>query len=357
VILSATGRSRTADKISVYNLKRRIASLPPISIIVFQKQVLGTDETEASSSFQQSCDACEQHYTNRKAWQAHLKSRNHIQKSAGSNSTASFVSDESPSLNTSVEEDQPPDDEQKFNPRQCLFCNSESPSLDSNLTHMSHTHSFFIPDAEFLIDVESLLSYLFVIISVFHECLFCGSSKSTKFGVQDHMRGKGHCKVDFEDDEHQLKEFYDFSEDTDGDGEELEEGVTVVPDEDELRLPSGKILGHRSRARYFRQKSSRRSSSPSLSQQQLLTEGESEMVPTESKDRRVAMRAGTSTSMIGVPELQQRALIAVEKKILRMETTARNEYQSILERGGNKQKSYRAIGIGKKQGGLEKRLG
>jgi pre-60S factor REI1 len=136
-----------------------------------------------------------------------------------------------------------------------------------------------------------------------------------------------------------------------------EEEVTVVPDEDELRLPSGKILGHRSRARYFRQKASRRSSSPLLSQQQLLTEGESEMLPTESKDRRVAVRAGTSTSMIGVPELQQRALIAVEKKILRMETTARKEYQSILERGGNKQKSYRAIGIGKKQGGLEKRLG
>jgi pre-60S factor REI1 len=315
--------------------------------------VLGTDETEASSSFQQSCDACEQYYTNRKAWETHLKSRNHIQKSAESNSTAPSTSDEAPSLNTSVEEGQPSDEEEKFNSTQCLFCNSESPSLDSNLTHMSHAHGFFIPDAEFLIDVESLLSYLFVIISVFHECLFCGSSKGTKVGVQDHMRGKGHCKVDFEDDEHQLKEFYDFSGDMDGDEEE----VTVVPDEDELRLPSGKILGHRSRARYFRQKASRRSSSPLLSQQQLLTEGESEMLPTESKDRRVAVRAGTSTSMIGVPELQQRALIAVEKKILRMETTARNEYQSILERGGNKQKSYRAIGIGKKQGGLEKRLG
>jgi pre-60S factor REI1 len=316
--------------------------------------VVVEDEAEA---FEQSCDACEQYYTNRKAWQAHLKSRNHIQKSAESNSTASFASDEGPSLNTSGAEGQPADEEEKFNPKQCLFCNFESPSLDSNLTHMSHTHSFFIPDTEFLIDVESLLSYLFVIISVFHECLFCGSSKGTKFGIQDHMRGKGHCKVDFDDDEHQLKEFYDFSGDMDGNGEELEEGVTVVPDEDELRLPSGKILGHRSRVRYFRQKSSRRSSSPSTSQQQLLTEGKSETVPIESKDRRVAVRAGTSTSMIGVPELQQRALIAVEKKILRMETTARNEYQSILERGGNKQKSYRAIGIGKKQGGLEKRLG
>lgn len=66
------------------------------------------------------------------------------------------------------------------------------------------------------------------------------------------MRGKGHCKLDFEDDKHQLKQFYDFSWEVDDDGEELGKEMTLVPDEDELRLPSGKILGHRSHARYFR---------------------------------------------------------------------------------------------------------
>jgi pre-60S factor REI1 len=134
------------------------------------------------------------------------------------------------------------------------------------------------------------------------------------------MRGKRHCKLDFEDDEHQLKQFYDFSGDVDDDGEELEKEMTLVPDEDELRLPSGKILGHRSHARYFRQNLSESFSSASSSRQQLLTEAESAMVPTESKDRRVAMRAGMPTSMIGVRKLQQRALMAVEKKILMMET-------------------------------------
>ena len=330
----------------------------------------GNDEEEGSSPFQRSCTACEQHYTNRKAWQAHLKSRNHAQKTAEMDSKASFMSDEPPlstlSLNTH-EEDPSANKEESFSPLQCLFCNVESASMDSNLTHMSHAHSFFIPDAEYLVDMESLLSYLFAVVSVFHECLFCGSSKTTKFGVQDHMRGKGHCKVDFEDDAHDLKQFYDFSGDVDDEEDQPKTGIPLIPNEDELRLPSGKVLGHRSRARIFRQNLSDHSSSSSSPRQQLLTgaeagagaeaENESKTVSMESRDRRLAMRAGTSTSLVGVPELQQRALIAIEKKMEKMETRAKNEYQHVLEKGGNKQKRYKVASMGKKQGGLEKRLG
>lgn len=328
----------------------------------------GNDEEEESSLFQRSCTACEQHYTNRKAWQAHLKSRDHAQKTAETDSKASFLSDESPlstlSLNTH-EEAQSAKKEESFSPLQCLFCNVESASMDSNLTHMSHAHSFFIPDTEYLIDMESLLSYLFAVVSVLHECLSCGSSKSTKFGVQDHMRGKGHCKVDFEDDEHDLKQFYDFSGHVDDEGDQPKTEVALVPNEYELRLPSGKVLGHRSRARLFRQDLSDHLSSSSSSRQQLLTEAgaeteaenESETVSMESTDRRLAMRAGTSTSLIGVPELQRRALIAIEKKMEKMETREKSEYQHVLEKGGNKQKRYKVAGMGKKQSGLEKRLG
>lgn len=328
----------------------------------------GSDEKEESSLFQRSCTACEQHYTNRKAWQAHIKSRNHVQRTAETDSKASFLSDESPlstlSLNTH-EKDQSANKEENFSPSQCLFCNIESASMESNLTHMSHAHSFFIPDAEYLIDMESLLSYLFAVVSVFHECLSCGSSKPTKFAVQDHMRGKGHCKVDFEDDEHDLKQFYDFSGDVDDEGDQPKTEVTLVPNEDELRLPSGKILGYRSRARLFRHHLSDHPSSSSSSRQQLLTEAEaateaenqSETVPMESTDRRLAMRAGTSTSLIGVPESQRRALIAIEKNMEKMETRAKSEYQYWLEKGGNKQKRYKVASMGKKQGGLEKRLG
>lgn len=384
--------NRITDGNSVYNLKRHMAALPPISLTVFQNQVLtsdsGNDEKEKSSLFQRSCTACEQHYANRKAWQAHLKSRNHTQKTAETDSETSSLSDEPLPETLSLythEKDQPANKEETFSPSQCLFCNIESASLDSNLAHMLHAHSFFIPNAEYLIDMESLLSYLFAAISIFHECLFCGSSKTTKFAVQDHMRGKAHCKVDFEeDDEHDLKQFYDFSGgdvDDDDEEEEEEEGtqpetqveVDLVPidEDDELRLPSGKILGHRSRARFFRHQDFNdhpsSSSSSSRQRQRIPTEGEAQNLESElasttesttTTDRRLAiMRAGTSTSLIGVPDLQLRALIAIEMKMEKMATRERNEYQHVVERGGNRQKRYKVASLGKKQGGLERRLG
>jgi pre-60S factor REI1 len=49
--------------------------------------------------------------------------------------------------------------------------------------------------------------------------------------------------------------------------------------------------------------------------------------------------------------------MAVELKEEKLEARARNEYQSKVEKGGNKQKTYRVSSIGKKAGGLEKRLG
>lgn len=320
----------------------------------------GSDTTEEYSPIRQSI-ARRKHSTSRKTRQARFESPNQAQEAAELNSKGSLVSEEGASLNTlsssSCVDGTPASAEQSFNPLQCLFCNVECTSLNSTLSHMSQAHSFFIPEPEYLIDVESFLSYLFVIISVFHECLLCGSSRSTKFGVQDHMRGKGHCRVDLEDEQNQFKQFYDFSGDIDAEAVDLDEEVILIPDEDKLHLPSGKTLGHRLDVHHSRRTRSERSSPRSYSRQQLLTEPESDMEPAESKDRRIVMRAGTTTSMIGVPEPQRRALVAVEKKMLTIETIARNEYQSILEKGGNKQKFYRALGIGKKMGGLEKRLG
>ncbi len=43
---------------------------------------------------------------------------------------------------------------------QCLFCSHISDSLDTNVAHMTTAHSFFIPDVEYLIDLEGLISYL-----------------------------------------------------------------------------------------------------------------------------------------------------------------------------------------------------
>ncbi|RDW90926.1 hypothetical protein BP5796_02091 [Coleophoma crateriformis] len=342
----------------VYNLKRHIAALSPISFIVFQENiVLARREdvsSDESSSFQASGVLYEQRDPRRKTRRSYFKSWNQTQKSCESPSTdilSSIHCDE----DIYAEEEQ---EEELFSPQQCLFCNAPATSLDVNMAHMSRAHSFFIPNAEYLIDLESLLSYLFIILSDFHECLYCGTVKRNKFAVQDHMRGKGHCKVDLDDERHGLQQFYDFAGDPDSDEETQDlEDVTLVPEEGELRLPSGKTLGHRLQTRHLHRRKPGQASSRLSSHQKFITEGEREVEEIPLKDQSMLMRLGTSTSMIGVPEMQRRALVAVEQKMMKLEARTRNEYEAHVQRKANQQKRFKVKSIGKKAGGLEKRVG
>ena len=43
---------------------------------------------------------------------------------------------------------------------ECLFCSNISKTLEKNLDHMTTSHSFFIPDVEYLADLEGLITYL-----------------------------------------------------------------------------------------------------------------------------------------------------------------------------------------------------
>jgi pre-60S factor REI1 len=49
--------------------------------------------------------------------------------------------------------------------------------------------------------------------------------------------------------------------------------------------------------------------------------------------------------------------MVMEKQMEGLQARARNEYQGGLERGANRQKRFRVKHMGKKRGGLEKRLG
>jgi len=43
---------------------------------------------------------------------------------------------------------------------ECLFCQHVSDSLEKNIQHMTVEHSFFIPDVEYLVDLEGFMSHL-----------------------------------------------------------------------------------------------------------------------------------------------------------------------------------------------------
>jgi pre-60S factor REI1 len=104
----------------------------------------------------------------------------------------------------------------RLSPAHCLFCTHVASSFEDNLTHMSSEHSFFIPDAEYLIDITGLITYLGEKIAVGNVCIYCngkGREFRTLDAVRKHMVDKSHCKIayDTENDMLEISDYYDFS--------------------------------------------------------------------------------------------------------------------------------------------------
>jgi len=345
---------------SVYNLKRRIASLSPLSFQTFDDTVLNADVRS-----QEECSACQKVFEDSKAYRNHLKSRNHLQKLNIADSEKSFESrapttgttldhlaaissqienlDISDSGSDATEEENVEnlqdelDEIPEFQESNCLFCREVSPDLAQNIVHM-HIHRFDIPDQDHLIDITSFLSYLHVLITRFNECVCCGAVRSSIDGIKAHMIDKSHCKVNIKDTE--FADFYEFPESNE-EGEHKEKierlGTRSIQGTEELTLPSGKIIGHRSRAYIYRQ---HLPSNSSDGQQKALTDSiEAQSSLSTHSDRRMTSR--DDMGVIGLSDLEKRSLRIVERKILRVEMRARNEYRAALEKGGNKQKYFK----------------
>ena len=243
---------------------------------------------------------------------------------------------------------------------QCLFCNSNSPTLELNLEHMYKQHGLFIPNQEYLYDIESLLGYMHKVISDFHACIYCDTTKATVGGIQQHMINKGHCMINLNKDS-EFEEFYDYptsgsetesakatiGDDGDSGSDRQTQGSSTNPEHElSLCLSSGKTLAHRSQPRSYRQHlPTPAEHTEGASKRKAITDPSSTGENTNSRigggDRQIATRANNNTGMIGVPEHQQRALRAVEKKMLKLEVRARNDYQWGVQRSANRQKTYR----------------
>lgn len=98
----------------------------------------------------------------------------------------------------------------------CLFCSTTSSTIDENLEHMASAHSFFIPDANFLVDLPGLIIYLGEKIAIGHVCTYCngrGREFRSLHAVRKHMIDKSHCKLayDTQRDRLDISDFYDFT--------------------------------------------------------------------------------------------------------------------------------------------------
>ncbi|PMD47175.1 hypothetical protein L207DRAFT_575970 [Hyaloscypha variabilis F] len=314
----------------VYNLKRRMASLPSLTLEFYTEHVVNAKDESISAGRAEFSEFSAEAIEN------HLRSEGHDHASenlgsdgrlADSIESITFLSNEAQSV-------------PQFVPSRCLFCTITSPKMELNIQHMQKEHGLFIPDQEYLIDLETFLKYLFTIITEFNECLYCAKIKDSAVAIRQHMISKGHCNLR-PDAGSEYEEFYDVASDEDAaSGAEIEgrekSPEVLVPIDNELHLPSGRTLGHRSQARYYKQ--NKTTTDKSAERKAIKDTPESSRAVGINKQ--LATR-NANMGMIGVPESKRRALRVFEKKMLKRQTRAQNQYRAAVEKGANKQKFFK----------------
>ncbi|KAF4824871.1 Core trichothecene cluster (CTC) protein 15 [Colletotrichum siamense] len=226
-----------------------------------------------------------------------------------------------------------------FDPTQCLFCNCHSEDLDNNLDHMRKRHGMIIPNPESLIvDLETLVKYLHLVIYEYTECLYCGSIRNTPQAAQQHMTGKGHCKFDVEKENSEFKDFYEFESNADSDDCRFGDSgrACFVDAEDETRrLPSGKTVSHRKAKRVHDHRGlnsgeeidnlslseeAKRPDSLSDATALVINNGKTKVLVVSEESNNLfnkqlaTMRQGDRLALAHLPLPQQRTLVAKAKK-------------------------------------------
>ncbi|BAO41918.1 zinc finger protein REH1 [Kluyveromyces marxianus] len=104
-------------------------------------------------------------------------------------------------------------DPESFNPKECIYCGKISRELEMNVKHMFSKHGLYIPERSYLVDLEGLLKYLADIIIQNNECLCCSYQGSSIESIRAHMDAKRHCMLPYESKAERalVAQFYDFS--------------------------------------------------------------------------------------------------------------------------------------------------
>jgi len=136
---------------------------------------------------------------------------------------------------------------------ECFFSGHISESIEANLRHMETKYGFFIPCIENLADRDGLLKYIARKIGVGNVCIWCnemGKAFYSLAAVRQHMIEQGHCKLNMIGEKmFEYSDFYDFDDSSDEEDEELcDEGAVG-----EMVLKDGSVIGHRSMWKYFKQ--------------------------------------------------------------------------------------------------------
>ncbi|KAH3765713.1 zinc finger protein 622-like [Pelomyxa schiedti] len=260
-----------------YNLKRKAEALPPVpeaefneKMNVMQAHVAHVEKAHTVYT----CHVCGKTFRQPSRLDSHMEATGHMpeedldatdeteeneeaedtEETESSNTATTEIPDETERIFTDREL------QNRIPPRQCLFCNNLSTSIDRNLEHMMRAHNFFIPFLEYVVDLTGLLDYLGIKIGVAHCCITCPARKeafSSVRGVQSHMLSLCHCRFEYEGNEDEYSSFYDFTKSYEGipggDEDMPESAAFIGPTGYELLFTDGKVAGHRALALYYRQ--------------------------------------------------------------------------------------------------------
>lgn len=309
-----------------YNLKRRVANLPPISEEVFNSKVQALSAHEdAESAKSDKNKQMTKKELRRREKEALLEKKRQLLKIAEQNALNRLAEQQAKpqdelreaSKEESKEEPKEQDEEelteeqlseklmqQKIDNRvdipltACFFCNNKSfKTVELNLEHMFKNHGFYIPEQKYLVDRDGLLSYISEKIGLGNVCIVCNFEGRSLEAVRAHMLAKRHCRIPYEeeDEKFEISQYYNFTstyeqqpmeDGKEEDWEDVESGEEDDASEDdipedyiyhdgvELHLPSGIKVGHRSLQRYYKQ---------NLRPEVELTEGQGTLVAAETR--------------------------------------------------------------------------
>lgn len=296
---------------SVHNIKRRMASQPPIS---FQEY-----ETTTST--------------------LPVREDNHFDRSATPNTDVPTDVTQTDKAESEDDVDIP-----LPSPASCLFCTVTCDTIEQNLSHMKAVHDFTVPNVDKLqTDLETFISYLALVVSRYFSCLYCGYTRHSVGAIRSHMLDKRHCMLDLSPE----SEFLEFWETVDpkrlAGMQSAEESLLVrakILSDTEIRLPSGAIASSRHvRPQTFKDTTSS-SNQTSLvpAERSSVEDPDQEQSSTLPKSQAITRR--DQMGVLGLSDHQRRSLMAVEQKIRARELKHNDENRWASEKFANQQKYY-----------------
>lgn len=237
-----------------YNLKRRVAQLPPIDEATFSAKIssLTPNERETKNANKQVTKK-EMRRKQREALQQQrselLAIRDAIQEKLSlsetenktkrselliKEATETSIEDELTKSELEkakvedIENSDPTAEEERLiaeklanrveiSSKCCLFCPEQKSAcfqtVEENTQHMFKAHGLYLPESKYLVDLDGLILYLGEKIGLGNVCLVCSYQGRNVQAVREHMQAKRHMRIPYESDNEKLEisDFYDFT--------------------------------------------------------------------------------------------------------------------------------------------------